>query len=75
MQYDFIFAREVGLRHTDEHSSPVGGDARSTCNATHTCQYVALLSVQVGVGDTQGPGCPSLSTSDENWRRADALVR
>lgn len=41
----------------------------------HKCQYVALLSVQIDVGDTQGPGCLSLSTSDDNLRRADALVR
>jgi hypothetical protein len=26
----------------------------------HEVQYVALLSVQVDVGDTQGPGCPRL---------------
>jgi hypothetical protein len=67
MQYDFIFTHEV--RHTDENSSSVGVMLHKEC------QYIALLSVQLDAGDTQGPGCPSVSTSDNNLRRADALVR
>jgi len=43
MQYDFIFAHEVGPLQTDENSSHVGGVARKTCNATQTSVNINFM--------------------------------